>query len=219
MATTLLIADDHTLLRQGLVLLLRQKPGLEVVAEAENGHQAVALALEHRPDVVILDYAMPEMDGPEACREILRQLPETHIVTLSMHGEPHFVQIMLDAGAGAYVLKSEAVSDLVKAIHAVRHGHQYISESLRQGVLFPAPRTARSVLSGREEQVLRLLAQGKSSRECAATMGIGIKTVETYQRRLREKLNLDSTAALVKYAISVGLATLDYQPDEPGARS
>lgn len=209
MATTLLIADDHTLLRQGLVLLLRQKPGLEVVAEAGNGRQALELALEFRPDVVILDYAMPEMDGPEACRQILRQLPDTHVVTLSMHGEPHFVQIMFDAGAGAYVLKSEAVGDLVKAIRAVRHGHQYISESLRQGVLFPAPRTTRSVLSRREEQVLRLLAQGKSARDCATAMGIGVKTVETYQRRLREKLNLDSTAALVKYAISVGLATLD----------
>ena len=189
---------------------MRQQPGLEVVAEAENGRQAVDLSLAHRPDVVILDYAMPEMDGAQACRKILQQLPDTHIVTLSMHGEPHFVQIMLDAGAGAYVLKSEAVSDLVKAVHAVRHGHQYISESLRRGVLFPAPRTDRSVLSGREEQVLRLLAQGKSVRECAATMGISIKTVETYQRRLRDKLNLDSTAALVKYAISVGLVTLDH---------
>ena len=218
MTITLLIADDHTLLRQGLTLLLKQKPGLEVIAEAENGRQALELAPEHRPDVVILDYAMPEMDGPEACRKILRQLPNTHIVTLSMHGEPHFVQIMLDAGAGAYVLKSEAVDDLVKAIRAVRNGHQYISESLRQGVLFPAPRTARRVLSEREEQVLRLLAQGKSARECAVTMGIGIKTVETYQRRLREKLSLDSTAALVKYAISVGLATLDYQRGETGSR-
>jgi len=211
MTTTLLIADDHTLLRQGLALLLRLKPGLDVVAEAENGRQAVELTLKLAPDVVILDYAMPEMDGAEACREILRQRPDTRIVTLSMHGEPHFVQIMLDAGAGAYVLKSEAVSDLVKAIHAVRHGHQYISESLRRGVLFPAPRPARNVLSGREEQVLRLLAQGKSARECAAVMGISIKTVETYQRRLREKLQLDSTAALVKYAISVGLVTLDYR--------
>ena len=211
MAVSLLLADDHTLLRQGLVSLLKQNPELEVVAEAENGRQAVDLALQHRPDIVVLDYAMPEMDGPEATRLILSQQPETCVVALSMHAEPHFVQLMLEAGAHAYVLKSEAVSDLVKAIRAVRKGHQYISESLRHGLNFATPRADRPVLSGREEQVLRLLAQGKSYRECANLMGIGIKTVETYQRRLRDKLDLESTAALVKYAVSIGLVTLDYR--------
>jgi len=210
MTIKLLLADDHTLLRQGLVALLKQHPDLEVIAEAEDGPQAVELALQHHPDIMVLDYAMPQMDGPEVTRLVLTELPDTLIVVLSMHGEPHFVQLMLDAGAHAYVLKSEAVSDLVSAIRAVRSGRQYISESLRHGVMFPAPRSDRAVLSRREEQVLRLLAQGKSYRECAEQMGVGIKTVETYQRRLREKLNLDSTAALVKYALSVGLVTLDY---------
>jgi len=210
MAVTLLLADDHTLLRQGLVALLKQNTGLEVVAEAENGRQAVELALQYQPDVVVLDYAMPEMDGPEATRLIRAQLPDCCVVALSMHAEPHFVQLMLEAGAHAYVLKSEAVSDLVKAVRAVRNGHQYISESLRRGLNFSAPRADRSVLSRREQQVLQLLAQGNSYRDCAERMGIGIKTVETYQRRLREKLDLDSTAALVKYAVSIGLVTLDY---------
>lgn len=210
MAITLLIADDHTLLRQGLVALLKQNPGMQVVAEANNGRQALELCRQHRPDVAILDYAMPEMDGAETARQIRKHCPDTRIVTLSMHAEPHFVQIMLEAGAGAYVLKSEAVADLVKAIRAVGNGHQYISASLREGVLFPAPPANRQLLSPREQAVLRLLAQGNSYKKCAEQLGIGVKTVETYQRRLREKLNLDSTAALVKYAVSIGLVTLDF---------
>lgn len=209
MAIRLLLADDHTLLRQGLVALLKQTPSMDVVAETDNGRRALALCRQLRPDVAILDYAMPEMDGAETARGIREQCPETGIVTLSMHAEPHFVQLMIEAGAQAYVLKSEAVADLVKAIRAVRNGRQYISPSLREGVLLRRPPRRRALLSPREQAVLRLLAQGHSYRECAEQLGIGVKTVETYQRRLREKLNLDNTAALVKYAVSIGLVTLD----------
>lgn len=211
-----LIADDHRMVREGLRALLEADPRLTVVGEADHGRRAVELAAELRPDVVIMDVGMPELDGIEATRRILAEAPRVRVVILSMHAEKHFVAETLKAGARGYVLKDCAFDELDRALRAVESGQVYLSPSvagclvdhLRGGDGRPAGE-GDAPLSPREHEVLRLLAQGKRAREVAELLHVSVKTVETHRQNLMKKLGVASQYELMKYAIREGLTSLD----------
>jgi len=210
-----LIADDHRIFREGLRALLEDEPGIEVVGEASNGHEAVELTSRLAPDVVIMDIRMPDMTGIEATRRITAEQPRTKVIALSMHNNVQFVQEMLHAGASGYLLKDCCRNDVAQAVRNVSSNITYLSADIvnaaatrNTGYHEPKEMSA-SVLSAREREVLRLLTSGKSTKEVAAHFGIGVKTIETYRGRIRNKLKLKSLAELTKYAIKEGLTGLD----------
>lgn len=203
-----LIADDHQIVRQGLKVLL-ERERFTVVAEAVDGREAVRLANELRPDVAILDLTMPLVNGLEAAREILRERGcTTRVILLTMHGEEHQVALALRAGVRGYVLKTQAAEDLAHAIRAVIAGQTYLSPAVSSLVVdayVSGQRPAADPLAPRERQVLQLVAEGKTSKEIAAMMGLSVKTAESYRTRLMEKLEIHQTAGLVRYAIRNGI--------------
>lgn len=202
-----LIADDHQIVRQGLKMLL-ERERFTVVAEAVDGKEAVRLAIELRPDVAILDLTMPLLNGLEAAREILRERGGTRVILLTMHAEEQQVAIALRAGVRGYVLKTQAAEDLAHAIRAVVGGHTYLSPAISSLVVdayVSGERPAADPLAPRERQVLQLVAEGKTSKEVAAIMGLSVKTAESYRTRLMEKLEIHQTAGLVRYAIRNGI--------------
>jgi two-component system, NarL family, response regulator NreC len=207
-----LIADDHAILRAGLRMLIEAQPDMTVVAEAENGNEAIRIAREISPAVVILDVTMPEKGGLYAIHDILKNNPSVRILLLTMHEEPAFLRTALAAGASGYVLKKSVDADLLSAIRAVSKGRVYVDSELATTLVVEAvPERARSgdqpseVLSKRELQVLKLVAEGFSSREISERIFIGTKTVETYRGRFAEKLGLKSRADIVRYALEIGL--------------
>lgn len=209
-----LIADDHAILRSGLRMLIEAQPDMTVVAEAENGNDAIRLAREISPAVVILDVTMPEKGGLYSIRDILKNDPSIRILLLTMHEEPAFLRTALAAGASGYVLKKSVDADLLSAIRAVSKGRVYVDSELATTLVGQSiPERARSedklseVLSERELQVLKLVAEGFSSREISEQIFIGTKTVETYRGRFAEKLGLKSRADIVRYALEIGLLT------------
>lgn len=208
MNLTILLCDDHVVFREGLALLLTQQTGWRVVAQAGDGGEALRLAQELQPDVAVLDIAMPGMSGIEAATAIREASPETRVVALSMYGDEHYRQRMLAAGASGYVLKNEAGAELVEAIRTVCLGGTFMSPSLSRGEL-PQPQRCADLdlglLTGRERDVLRLLAQGRRTKDIAADLGISVKTVETYRGRVMLKLGIDNLVGLVKFAIRAGL--------------
>jgi DNA-binding NarL/FixJ family response regulator len=208
MTTTLLVADDHRLFRQGLSALLREQPGWEVVGEAGDGAEAVRLAAALKPRVAVLDVEMPGVGGIEAAAAIREVSPDTRIVALSMYADVHYEEQMRQAGATAYVLKNEAIDDLVEAIHAVLRGEQFVSPAMARHDAGNASRSARldrEELSAREREVLRLLADGRRTKKIAQRLGISPKTVETYRSRIMNKLGIDSLPGRVRFAIRAGL--------------
>lgn len=216
MATTILLADDHRIMREGLRALLEKDPEFEVVAEAENGRDAIRLTRENKPGVVIMDVTMPDMNGIEAAREIKRRCPESRIVALSMHTDRRFASEMLKAGAGAYVLKDSAFDELTEAIRIVLRGHVYLSPVVADTVVeayvagqTAGPRSVRPSLSGREREVLQLLAEGHSTKEAAHRLHLSPSTVDTHRKNIMEKLDLHSVAELTKYAVREGITPLD----------
>ena len=209
---TVIIVDDHTLVRAGLKELLLTMGDVEVVAEAGDGLEAIEKVRQHRPDLVLLDIAMPKMRGLEAIREIRRESPESKILILSMYNNPEYVRESLKNGAHGYLLKEAAADELRLALNSVRTDNIYISPSLSQvivsewiqnktgdGVLS----TGNSILTERERAVLKLLAEGHTNKQVAELLHISVKTVETHRSRIMEKLDLANFAALVKYAIKV----------------
>ncbi len=216
MSTRILLADDHKIVREGLKALIEKHPGMEVIAEADNGRTAVKLARELLPDVVIMDLAMPDLNGIEATRQIVEKSRDVKVVVLSMHSEKRFVVEMLKAGASGYLLKDCAFEELVGAIHAVGAKRRYLSAGLNDAVikdyLALHPRSelpAQSGLTPREREVLQLFAEGKSTREIASALKLSAKTIETHRRQLMEKLDLHSVAELTKYAVREGLTSLE----------
>ncbi len=215
MAVRILLADDHKMVREGLSLLLRSEPDMEVVGEAEEGATATRLARELKPDVIIMDVNMPGMDGIDATRRILMDMPEVKLIAISMYAKKSFITEMLKAGASGYILKEQAFDELVRAIKMVISNETYLSSKVAGIVVddyvqnHNGRRSATEVLTQREREVLRLLAEGKPSKEIALLLDISVKTIDACRRRIMQKLNVQSLAELVKYAIREGLTTID----------
>ena len=210
-----LLADDHRMMRDGLRAVL-EKDGIEVVGEAANGREAMAQALALAPDVVVMDIAMPELNGIDAARRIAAELPRTKVLALSMSADRRYVMAMLEAGASGYLLKNAASDELLRALEAVMRGETYLSPSIAGDVVgraivqgSPSSLRAEKQLTPRERQVLQLLAEGKSSKEIAAALQIALPTVETHRRQLTAKLNLRTIAELTKYAIREGITSVE----------
>ena len=215
MAIKVLIADDHQIVRQGLRTLLEREPDLEVVAEAENGRSTVRLARESHPEVIIMDVAMPDMNGIEATRQIISEMPKVKVIALSMYADRRFVANMLKAGASGYLLKDCASEELVRAIRVVLTHKTFLSPGVadivvKDYVQAPLGREASvfSILSNREREVLQLMAEGRSTNQIAECLHVSVKTVETHRQQMMQKLKMHSVAELTKYAIREGLTTL-----------
>jgi DNA-binding NarL/FixJ family response regulator len=215
MAIKVLIAEDHQIVRQGLRTLLEREPDLEVVAEAENGRSTVRLARESHPEVIIMDVAMPDLNGIEATRQIISEMPKVKVIALSMYADRRFVANMLKAGASGYLLKDCASEELVRAIRVVLAHKTFLSPGVADIVVkdyVQAPLgsevSAFSVLSNREREVLQLMAEGKSTNQIAECLHVSVKTVETHRQQMMQKLKMHSVAELTKYAIREGLTTL-----------
>ena len=205
--TRILMADDHQIFRQGLRGLL-ERDGLQVVGEAADGRQAVRLARELGPDVAVLDLGMPLLNGVEAAREILRQLPQTRVILLTMYQEDAYVLEALRAGIRGYVLKAQAAADLVNAIHQVMQGAMYLSPGISATVVNAYVTRSEAPfdpLTSRERHVLQLVAEGKSTKEIARVLGLSVNTAESHRSRLMRKLDIHETAGLVRYAIRRGV--------------
>ena len=215
MTIKVFIADDHQIVRQGLRTLLEREPDLEVVAEAENGRSTVRLARERHPEVIIMDVAMPDLNGIEATRQIISEMPKVKVIALSMYADRRFVANMLKAGASGYLLKDCASEELVRAIRVVMAHKTFLSPGVadivvKDYVQAPLGREASvfSILSNREREVLQLMAEGKSTNQIAECLHVSVKTVETHRQQMMQKLKMHSVAELTKYAIREGLTTL-----------
>lgn len=212
----ILIADDHRIVREGIRTLLGNESDIEVIAEAENGREAVKLALKLKPDITIMDIGMPELNGIEAIKKIRREITTARIIVLSMHSEQDFIWKTFKAGAYAYLLKDCAAGELVTAIKRVNSGKKYISEDISETVIqdFVGSKVEDSEafyvpLTEREKEVLQLLSEGKSTKEIAEILFISSKTVESHRKNIMERLQIFSLPELTKYAIRSGLTSLD----------
>lgn len=211
MTISIILADDHQLFRQGLARLIQEQEGWTMAGEAADGAEAVRLVETFRPRIAVLDVEMPKLSGMEAASRIKALSPDTGIVALSMYGDPIYQKRMFDAGASAYVLKNEAIDDLVHAVDAVLRGKIYVSPQITSRAPMTGPLSAgveRHQLSEREAEVLGLLAEGFKTKEVAQKLGISHKTVETYRGRIMFKLGIDNLPDLVKLAIRAGLTAL-----------
>jgi len=207
MPILVLLADDHQMTRDGLGAFLVQQ-GFKVNANASNGQEAVRLAAELQPDVAVLDLAMPIVNGLEAAREIQKISPKTKTIFLTMHNENHYILEALRSGAKGFVTKTHAAEDLVQAIRDAVRGKMYLSPEVSRAVVeaYQAKEALpMDPLTPRERQVLQLVAEGKTTKEAAATLQISVKTAETHRTRIMEKLNVHETAGLVRYAIRRGI--------------
>lgn len=216
MAIKLLLADDHEIILEGLHNLLSKESDLEVVGEVKDGRQAVKAAQELEPDIVIMDISMPSLNGIEATRQMVEDLPDIKILVLSMHMGREYVAEALEAGVSGYLLKDCAFQELIKAIRAVSNGKVYLSQEITSLVvddyvhkLSNMKDVKRDTLTSREREVLQLIAEGKSTKQIADLLFLSPKTIETYRSRLKNKLNMDSIADLTKYALREGLTSLD----------
>jgi two-component system, NarL family, response regulator NreC len=216
MTIRLLVADDHRMMREGLRSLFEAHGGFEVIGEAENGRDAVARAHELRPDVVVMDLGMKELNGVEATRQIRAQCPGVEVVVLSTYAHEDYVLSALEAGASAYVLKISAHEQLVEAVRSVAMGRRFLSPEITgvivdlgiQGALL-ARDPSHPRLSGREREVLQLVAEGHTSGEIAARLHVATRTVEQHRRHIMGKLELHSVAELTRYAIREGIVSTD----------
>jgi two-component system, NarL family, response regulator NreC len=214
MTIRVLIVDDHDVVAEGLRHLIEAQPDMEVVASVRDGREAVHWTIKSAPDIVLMDSAMPELNGTEATHLIRQRCPETKVIMVSMHSDPVHAVRALQAGASGYVLKRSAAKEVVDAIRAVRAGKRYLSEPLADTVIdqYLSGSTAQDLvqrLSSRERQVLQMLAEGKSMAEIAATLSLSQKTVETYRARMMDKLGIHDLAGLVRFAIKQGIASFD----------
>ncbi|MBN1974760.1 MAG: response regulator transcription factor [Sedimentisphaerales bacterium] len=213
----ILIADDHGIVREGLKSLIDKQASMEVIAEAEDGLAAVHLTKKLSPDIVIMDVSMPNLNGIEAAREILRNKPNTKIIILSMYTDKHIVKESLEAGALGYILKSNLLDELLKAIKTVQANERYLSPRITGIVIEDyinnktADKARKQIkLTTRERHILQLIAEGKTIKEIARVINISPKTADANRRRIMNKLNIFNTAELTKYAIREGLTSLDF---------
>jgi DNA-binding NarL/FixJ family response regulator len=211
---TVLLAEDHMIVREGLRALLEAEDDIAVVGEAETGRQAVQLAKRLRPAVIVMDIAMPLLNGLEATRQILKAVPAARVLILSAHGDDEYIRQAVMLGAAGYLIKQTSADLLSKAIREVAKGNTFFSPSIAHRVhdLYPPPpegraavKKGRTVLSSREVEVLQLIAEGNANKQVAAELGISIKTVEKHRQHLMSKLGLHDTAGLTRYAIAAGI--------------
>ncbi|HEX7604521.1 MAG TPA: response regulator transcription factor [Polyangiaceae bacterium] len=210
-----LLVDDHKIIRDGLHAILDEQPGIDVVGEAADGHEALALAQTLRPEVVVMDVSMEGLNGIDATARLACEHPGIKVIGLSMNADRRYVLAMLSAGAAGYLWKNAAADELIRAIQAVAAGRTYLSPEISGVVIetavnasLPAQVATASTLSPREREVLQLLAEGRTSKDIALTLHIGVPTVETHRRQIMGKLKLRSIAELTKYAIREGLTPL-----------
>jgi len=216
MSTRILLADDHKMVRAGFRHLLATNPDIKVVAEADNGREAVRLAAVHRPDVVLMDITMPELNGIEATRQIRKATEAIKVLILSVHGTAVHVIAALQAGASGYLLKDADAEELFTAIRAMIAGHVYLSPEVADVVVHGCASgesneclAALATISPREREVLQLLAEGLGSKEIAAQLHVSVKTVQSHRERLMDRLDIHNVAGLTKFAIRHGLTTSD----------
>lgn len=216
MAIRIIIADDHQIIRDGLTSLLKVESDMKILAQAKDGLEAIRLTRELSPDVIVMDIAMPDLNGIEAAYQIADACPDVKIIALSMHSDKRFIIEMLRAGAAGYLLKDCAFEELADAIRAVNSGKTYLNQSISSMIIENCVRnpsdeqqSAFTILSTRERQVLQLLAESNTTKQAASILSISPKTVETHRAKIMAKLNLDNIAALTKYAVREGLTTLD----------
>ena len=208
----LLMADDHTLVRAGMRTLLQTLPDVEVVAEASDGREALKLIEQHRPDVVLMDISMPQLNGLEATARVAKEFPQTRVIILSMHASEEYVLQALKAGAVGYLLKESDIAELELAIKSVARGESYLSPAVSKHVISDYVRrtgsetTSLELLTPRQREVLQLIAEGRSTKEIARILNVSVKTVETHRMQLMERLDIHDVAGLVRYALRVGLA-------------
>ncbi len=210
-----LLADDHQMLRQGLRALIEKEDGMSVVAEAEDGREAVELSRELEPDVIVMDVAMPNLNGIEATRRIVDALPGAKVLALSMHSDRRFVKEMFSAGASGYLLKDSAFGELVLAIRTLADDRIYLSPGVADAVIkdfvhrrAESDTSVFSLLTARQREVLQLTAEGMSTREIAEQLKVSVKTVESHRAKIMEKLDVHSIAELTKYAVREGLTSI-----------
>jgi DNA-binding NarL/FixJ family response regulator len=212
--TTVLLADDHTIVREGIFSLLQAHPGIVIVGTAENGQEAVEKARRTFPDIVVMDIAMPLLNGIEATRQLRRLLPHTKVIALTMYADEEYVLRALQAGVRGYLLKRSAAAELLQAIDKVGRGDFYLSSEISHVVIerflsSPGSVEERETLTVRERQILQLVAEGHTNREIAIVLGITPKTVDTHRTRVMTKLDIHDTPGLVRYAIRKGIVTAD----------
>jgi len=212
--TRVLLADDHKILRQGLRTLLEREKDIQIVGEADNGRSSVKLTGELAPDVVVMDVAMPDLNGIDATRRITEAEPRTRVLALSMHSDGRYVKGMLQAGARGYILKDCAAEELTHAIRTVMAGQVYVSPGVTGAIVNDYVRQLSAAdgpatLTPREREVLQLLAEGGSTANIAAGLHLSVKTIETHRKHIMDKLGLRSIAELTKYAIREGITTVE----------
>jgi DNA-binding NarL/FixJ family response regulator len=216
MGVRIILADDHKIMREGLRALLAKQKEIEVIAEADSGRAVIELCSQLHPDVVIIDISMPDLNGIDAARQITRQAPDIKVIALSMHSDKKYVKEMLAAGASGYLLKDAAFEELGMAIATVLKNKTYLSPQITDTVVkdyvnenVPRDSIASTALSAREREVLQLIAEGKSTRDIAATLYVSVKTIETHRKQLMDKLGINNIAELTKYAIREGLTSVE----------
>ena len=217
MSITVFLADDHAVVREGLRALLEAQPDISVIGDAANGRGAVRQTTQLRPDVVVMDIAMPDLNGIEATRQVGEVCPSTQVIILSMHSTAEHVFRALQAGACGYLLKESAGIEVVNAVRAVHAGHRYLSQKISDRLIDDYVRHRQAAetksplarLSPREREVLQLVVEGKSSVEIAGILSLSLKTIETYRSRLMQKLGISNLPGLVKFAIQHGLTPLE----------
>lgn len=211
---TVLLAEDHTVVREGLRSLLEAEKDIQVIGEAETGRQAVALARKLRPAVVVMDIAMPTLNGLEATRQILKEVPETKVLILSAHSEDAYVEQVIARGAAGYLLKQTSARILSTAVREVQKGKTFFSPSIAKRLhsQYKQPpghgemvKKKEALLSSRETEVLQLIAEGRANKQVAAELGLSVKTVEKHRQTLMQKLGIHDTAGLTRYAITTGI--------------
>mgnify|MGYP001821610456 FL=1 len=213
---TVFLADDHTIVRQGLAKLLDGEPDLRVSGEAENGREAVAKVEKLKPDIVLMDIAMPLLNGIEATRQIRKTCPQTRVIILSMHSHERYISELFSLGASGYLLKSSTGSDIIDAIHAARKGSTYLSPSISGKVIEDYLSLKKnshqddhySRLSNREREVFQMIAEGRSTREISDILCVSPSTVKTHRANIMEKLEMDNLSQLIQFAIHIGIVEL-----------
>ena len=215
MGIKIIIADDHQLFREGLINLLSASPKIEIVDNVENGKDAVEKAALYHPDIVIMDIAMPIMNGIDATKLLLEEQPEIKIIALTMHADKHYIKSMLEAGAHGYLFKNCTYHQLINAIETVYAGKKYLSEEITEALIDDyldkdaTPNDVSSELTERELEILILYSEGKTTREISEQLFVSVKTVGTHKQHIMEKLGIKTTVDMIKYALKKGLVHLD----------